>query len=356
MAGTSGEPPNPTPGQGKRQATSPPEGEGARGKRTAPAAVATAADAALEQRRAELAEVYRAYDALFRASQAAAAAADDPAPSGGANAPPPAPSAEDQEAAFLRLLSAATHGAPCSHSALCFTSSSPASHSGLHMPPSCAARHKAPCHPAINPFTPSVRALVSAPPRLPAGSAGSRRLAARLLPRFARGYPCHSSAAADALIGLATLSLSGEAHRRRVHAYQTVLHISCLQQRNAASHGRCCLLLWQALLCYARVCPYACCPLVPLPQIVQSSSRRRGSRRRTGWQQWRRRLQRPLQAPPASRQPSSLWTFASSKSRSVHASNDMLSPIPSSSCILHVSVTCPQLSKQQPCLNACSMR
>ncbi|PSC71891.1 proline-glutamic acid-and leucine-rich 1 [Micractinium conductrix] len=176
MAGTSGEPPNPTPGQGKRQATSPPEGEGARGKRTAPAAVATAADAALEQRRAELAEVYRAYDALFRASQAAAAAADDPAPSGGANAPPPAPSAEDQEAAFLRLLSAATHG-----------------------------------------------------------SAGSRRLAARLLPRFARGYPCHSSAAADALIGLATLSLSDRPEQQQAAREQAAYGLAAVAAAAAAA-------------------------------------------------------------------------------------------------------------------------
>lgn len=46
-------------------------------------------------------------------------------------------------------------------------------------------------------------------PRPAAGSAGCRRLAARLVPRYARCFPQHSATAADALIGLAALSLAG---------------------------------------------------------------------------------------------------------------------------------------------------
>lgn len=48
-----------------------------------------------------------------------------------------------------------------------------------------------------------------APTPPPAGSEGCRRLAARLVPRYARHFPQHADTAADALIALAKLSLSG---------------------------------------------------------------------------------------------------------------------------------------------------
>lgn len=47
------------------------------------------------------------------------------------------------------------------------------------------------------------------PPHLCAGSEGCRRLAARLLPRFVRHFPQHCTPAADVIISLAGLSLSG---------------------------------------------------------------------------------------------------------------------------------------------------
>ena len=48
-----------------------------------------------------------------------------------------------------------------------------------------------------------------APTPPPAGPEGCRRLAARLVPRYARHFPQHADTAADTLIALAKLSLSG---------------------------------------------------------------------------------------------------------------------------------------------------
>lgn len=55
----------------------------------------------------------------------------------------------------------------------------------------------------------------------PAGSEGCRRLAARLVPRYARHFPQHADSAADTLIALAKLSLSGA----------RLLAVGCLRQR-----------------------------------------------------------------------------------------------------------------------------
>lgn len=141
----------PADSAGKRKAGSPAEGSDARQKRSAPG---SPDPAALDERRREVAEVYAAYDTLYRTSLAAQQQQPQhDADGSGADSPSSASAApsEDEAAAFLRLVQAGA-----------------------------------------------------------SGFEGVRRLAARLVPRYARRFPQHSSPAAEALIALSTLSLEDE--------------------------------------------------------------------------------------------------------------------------------------------------
>ncbi|KAL4440580.1 hypothetical protein ABPG75_003581 [Micractinium tetrahymenae] len=155
MSGGEGgkEPPDPAAAAKRKAGASPEEA-----RRTPKRQTPTPDPAAAEQRRQELAEVWAAYEALHRSAlrrqaneqQQQQGPASTAAASGSAS-PGSSPASAEEEAAFVRLLQAGSKG-----------------------------------------------------------SEGCRRLAARLLPRYARHFPQHSSTAADALIGLATLSLSDE--------------------------------------------------------------------------------------------------------------------------------------------------
>lgn len=109
----------PDPEGSKRKAGTSPEGSAVRQKRATPSPADQ--DAALEERRRELAEVYAAYDALYRASllrqrqEKAAAGGDGDSSSDedwllGPRAAREPVAAEEEEASFLRLVQAGTKG------------------------------------------------------------------------------------------------------------------------------------------------------------------------------------------------------------------------------------------------------
>lgn len=100
----------------KRKAGSPPEGEDGRQQKRGASAPPDAA--ALEERRWELAEVYAAYDALYRAYQQQRAE-EDGGVGGSSSAVPPL------EASFLRLLQAGQGEPPPLSRLLLFPASAP---------------------------------------------------------------------------------------------------------------------------------------------------------------------------------------------------------------------------------------
>lgn len=168
----------------KRPASESPEGAQDRAKRGAGAAqAAPPPQPDLEERRRELAELYAAYDALHRTPQ-------------GQGLP---------EQPFLRLLQGVQGEGRAA------TGQQAAWAPGKPPPPAWrdgggAARTRAAQAPLaacllIRPAPPS--------PAARAGSENARRVTARLLPRYARHFPQHCDPAAEALISLSKLSLSG---------------------------------------------------------------------------------------------------------------------------------------------------
>lgn len=156
--------------------------------------------------------------------------------------------------------------------------------------------------------------------QLPAGAEGCRRLAARLLPRYARHFPQHADTAADTLIALAKLSLSG-ACMQGVLVLLCVIHIgdavptctpcivTCTKNYLLVLSGR-----WLRALPPVLHAPahHPCLPHSSLPLQSRSSRWRHAVMQPPACQKWLR-LRRKRRARAGSRPPSSLLHSASSK-------------------------------------------